>query len=118
VPTLPGWAGGFETVFDAHFSVRERPDFFTGTCHQAVVLWAAFLTRGSVLPGRSGVRSRDGEQHFIYHDGVTDGLYNSYLEEILHAPTEEPARQLVKYAVDYSGRDNTSALIIEVQCPR
>jgi serine/threonine protein phosphatase PrpC len=64
------------------------------------------------------VRSRDGEQHFIYHDGVNDGLYNSYLEEILHAPTEEPARQLVKYAVDYSGRDNTSALIIEVQCPR
>ena len=58
MPTLPGWAGGFETVFDAHFSVRERPDFFTGTCHQAVVLWAAFLTRGSVLPGRSGVRSR------------------------------------------------------------
>jgi len=114
-------------IFDAHFSVRERPDFFTGTCHQAVVLWAAFLTRGSVLPGRSGVRSRDGEQHFIYHDGdrfllctdgVTDGLYNSYLEEILHAPTEEPARQLVKSAADSSGRDNTTALIIEVQCPR
>ena len=76
---------------------------------------------------KRGEIARDGEQHFIYHDGdrfllctdgVTDGLYNSYLEEILHAPTEEPARQLVKYAVDYSGRDNTSALIIEVQCPR
>jgi protein phosphatase len=51
-------------------------------------------------------------------DGVTDGPYNSYLEEILHAPTEEPARQLVKSAVDSSGRDNTTALIIEVQCPR
>ena len=70
---------------------------------------------------------RDGEHHFIHHDGdrfllcmdgVTDGLYNSYLEEILHAPTEEPARQLVKSAADSSGRDNTTALIIEVQCPR
>ena len=67
---------------------------------------------------KRGEIARDGEQHFIYYDGVTDGLYNSYLEEILHAPTEEPARQLVKYAVDYSGRDNTTALIIEVQCPR
>ncbi|NBS53521.1 MAG: serine/threonine-protein phosphatase, partial [Spartobacteria bacterium] len=51
-------------------------------------------------------------------DGVTDGLYNSHLEEILNIRAEEPARQLVKSAVEYSGRDNTTALIIEVQSPR
>jgi len=33
-------------IFDAHFSVRERPDFSAGFSHQAVVLWSAFFGAG------------------------------------------------------------------------
>ncbi len=71
-----------------------------------------------VEPQVGAIGIEPGDRFLLCTDGVTDGLYNSHLEEILHASTEEPARQLVKSAVDYSGRDNTTALIIEVQCPR
>ena len=57
-------------IFDAHFSVRERPDFSAGFSHQAVVLWSAFFDAGfSSSWAKRGEIAGDGEQHFIYHGG-------------------------------------------------
>ena len=71
-----------------------------------------------VEPQVGAIGIEPGDRFLLCTDGVTDGLYNSHLEEILNTPSEEPARQLVRFAVDYSGRDNTTALIIEVKPPR
>jgi hypothetical protein len=57
-------------IFDAHFSVRERPDFSAGFSHQAVVFWSAFFDAGfSSSWAKRGEIASDGEQHFIYHGG-------------------------------------------------
>ena len=57
-------------IFDADFSMRERPDFSAGFSHQAVVLWSAFFDAGfSSSWAKRGEIARDGEQHFIYHGG-------------------------------------------------
>ncbi len=71
-----------------------------------------------VDPQVGAISIEPGDRFLLCTDGVTDGLYNSHLEEILNTHSEEPARQLVMSAVDYSGRDNTTALIVEVQSPR
>jgi protein phosphatase len=71
-----------------------------------------------VEPQVGAIGIEPGDRFLLCTDGVTDGLYNAHLEEILNTPSEEPARQLVKSAVDYSGRDNTTALIIEVESLR
>ncbi|NBR47584.1 serine/threonine-protein phosphatase [bacterium] len=71
-----------------------------------------------VEPQVGAIGIEPGDRFLLCTDGVTDGLYNSHLEEILNIRAEEPARQLVKSAVESSGRDNTTALIIEVQPPR
>ena len=71
-----------------------------------------------VDPQVGAISIEPGDRFLLCTDGVTDGLYNSHLEEILNTHSEEPARQLVMSAVDYSGRDNTTALIVEVKQPR
>jgi protein phosphatase len=51
-------------------------------------------------------------------DGLTEGLYNHHLLEILRppapaAPDFNPAYRLVEEAVKNDGRDNTTALVIQ-----
>ena len=49
-------------IFDANFSMRERPDFSAGFSHQAVVLWSAFFDAGfSSSWAKRGEIARDGE---------------------------------------------------------
>jgi serine/threonine protein phosphatase PrpC len=46
-------------------------------------------------------------------DGLMDGLYDGQLLEILRAG-DNSAQQLVGASVKNSGRDNTTALVIQV----
>lgn len=71
-----------------------------------------------VDPQVGAVGYERGDRFLICSDGLVDGLYNHNLEDILLSPegaaTEAgPAPLLVSSAVRSSGRDNTTALVIE-----
>jgi protein phosphatase len=60
-----------------------------------------------------------GDIFLICSDGLTEGLYNHHLLDLLRSaqpgPADDnPARRLVLEAVKNDGRDNTTALVIEV----
>lgn len=65
-----------------------------------------------VEPDIGRVACQPGDRFVICSDGLVDGLWDRRLEEL--ARNELSARALVDYAVSESGRDNTTALIIEV----
>ncbi|MBB5351886.1 protein phosphatase [Haloferula luteola] len=54
-----------------------------------------------------------GDRFLLCSDGLCDGLWDRRIDEM--ARGEFDAEQLVRYAVSESGRDNTTALLIEVQ---
>ncbi|MSU64070.1 MAG: serine/threonine-protein phosphatase [Pedosphaera sp.] len=59
-----------------------------------------------------------GDMFLICSDGLTDGLYDHRMIDVLREPASDisnPARQLVEESVAASGRDNTSALVIKVE---
>jgi protein phosphatase len=61
-----------------------------------------------------------GDLFLLCTDGVVDGLYDSHLLDLLRRPDAavaalDPARRLVQAAIERSGRDNTTALVIEVR---
>jgi len=63
-----------------------------------------------------------GDRFLLCTDGVIDGLWDHHLEEGLREPdaaaaVKDPARRLVEQAVDNSGADNATALVIEVLPP-
>jgi protein phosphatase len=67
---------------------------------------------GAVACGR-------GDVFLICSDGLTDGLYDGQITEILRdtgagAPMPRVADRLVAASVKASGRDNTTALVVEV----
>jgi protein phosphatase len=71
-----------------------------------------------VDPQLGAVGFERGDRFLLCTDGVTDGLYDSHIEEILRAPSppddaSTPAQRLVQIAVTESGRDNATALIVE-----
>ena len=65
-----------------------------------------------------------GDQFLLCSDGLVDGLYDAHLMDLMGSErgsrTEEEGlgRQLVETAVSASGRDNTTALVIEVRGAR
>lgn len=63
--------------------------------------------------GKVGYTS--GDLFLICSDGLTDGLYNARLEEILRSkePGWNPAKSLVDAALELAARDNITALVIE-----
>jgi PPM family protein phosphatase len=71
-----------------------------------------------VDPQLGAVAFEPGDRFLLCTDGITDGLYDGQLAELLRSPSEaeaeaNPAQRLVKAAVTHSGRDNTTALVIE-----
>lgn len=71
-----------------------------------------------VEPQVGAVAYEPGDIFLLCTDGVVDGLYDSQLTELLRSPspveaTLNPAHRLVNAAVEKSGRDNTTALVIE-----
>jgi protein phosphatase len=68
-----------------------------------------------VDPQIGAVAIEPGDRFLLCSDGLVDGLYDAQLEAHLReADSENPARQLVRTAVENSGRDNTTALVIDV----
>jgi len=55
-----------------------------------------------------------GDRILLCTDGVTDGLYDARIEEVLRELHKEPARELVRRAVEASGRDNATAMVVDV----
>lgn len=75
-----------------------------------------------VDPQVGAVAYEPGDAFLLCTDGLTEGLYNHQLTEILRAPAGDfglpesggMARRLVETAVGNDGRDNTTALVIRV----
>jgi PPM family protein phosphatase len=60
-----------------------------------------------------------GDRFLLCTDGLTEGLYDDQLCELLRIPGPgdlhlNPATRLVKASLERSGRDNTTALVIEI----
>lgn len=72
-----------------------------------------------VEPHIGAVAHQPGDRFLICSDGLTDGLWDRQLEEYIRTPPADgkdwtPAQRLVEEAVMASGRDNTTALVVEV----
>ena len=67
-----------------------------------------------VEPQVGAVSCQTGDQFLLVTDGVTDGLWDYHLEEILRSPDPviTPAQQLINEALERSGRDNATAVVI------
>ena len=69
-----------------------------------------------VNPQVGEIPCKGGDLFLLCSDGVTDALYNDQLPKILADCPKgiSPARHLVQVAIERSGRDNTTAMIITV----
>ena len=72
-----------------------------------------------VDPQVGAVGYEPGDIFLLCTDGLVEGLYDSHLVDILRSPeslkaSANPARRLVEESVEKEGRDNTTALVIEV----
>ena len=70
-------------------------------------------------PHIGAVSCLPGDRFLICSDGLTDGLWDKRVEEMLRSeiPLHDLARTLVEESVAESGRDNTTAVVIEVGTP-
>ena len=72
-----------------------------------------------IEPHLGAVGFREGDRFLICSDGLIDGLWDRRIEEMLRTPTTpadsgSTAQRLVEEAVQTSGRDNTTAVVIEI----
>ena len=69
-------------------------------------------------PQTGSVACERGDTFLICSDGLTEGLYDHYLVDILQAAAADekinPAELLVNESLKNDGRDNTTAMIIQV----
>jgi protein phosphatase len=72
-----------------------------------------------VDPQLGAVGLEVGDRFLLCSDGLTDGLFDAQCEELVRDPGRaardgNSARRLVQAAVEQSGRDNTTALVVEI----
>jgi protein phosphatase len=72
-----------------------------------------------VEPQVGAVASERGDIFLLCTDGLVEGLYDSQMAELLREPPAakaipHPAQLLVDISVNNSGRDNTTALVVQV----
>jgi protein phosphatase len=72
-----------------------------------------------IEPHTGAVAYRPGDRFLICSDGLNEGLWDRQLDELIRTPPpkladQTPAQRLVEEAVQTSGRDNTTAVVIEV----
>ena len=70
-------------------------------------------------PHLGAVAHHPGDRFLLCSDGVTDGLWNRELDELIRTPPTElakkpPAQRIVESAVAQSGRDNSTAVVVEI----
>lgn len=59
-----------------------------------------------------------GDRFLICSDGLTEDLWDRHLDEIIRTPGSEPmAQRLISAALERSGKDNITTLVIEVLSP-
>ena len=70
-----------------------------------------------IEPQIGAVSCQAGDRFLLVTDGVTDGLWDHHLEEILRQPDAviTPAQQLINEALERSGRDNSTAVVVEME---
>lgn len=71
-----------------------------------------------VDPQVGSVGFESGDQFLICSDGLTEGLHGHQVVDLLRSAgsqSQNPAKILVEASVEQDGRDNTTALVIEVQ---
>jgi serine/threonine protein phosphatase PrpC len=73
-----------------------------------------------VDPQVGAVACEPGDTFLLCTDGLYEGLYDSNLYELLrhpdvHAASLPPARRLVEASLERAGKDNTTAVVIEMQ---
>lgn len=69
-----------------------------------------------VEPQVGAVGCEPGDRFLLCTDGLVDGLWDRRLDELIRTqPTAEIARLLVDESVAVSGRDNTTALVVEIR---
>ena len=73
-------------------------------------------------PHIGAVAHRPGDRFLVCSDGLIDGLWDKHIEEMLRAPypaASEPslAKRMVDESVHNSGRDNTTAVVVEIGPP-
>ena len=94
-----------------------RSDPRRSALHQALGAGNQFIE-----PQLGAVGHRPGDRFIICSDGVVDGLWDRELHEIARsAPGDSGdslAKRLVTTAVQNSGRDNTTAIVVEVLPPK
>jgi protein phosphatase len=71
-----------------------------------------------VDPQVGSVGLEAGDRFLICSDGLTEGLFDEHLAQLMQDPPEPekqllPAIRLVKSSVERSGRDNTTAVVME-----
>ena len=72
-----------------------------------------------VDPQVGAVTYEPGDTFLLCTDGVIEGLYDSQLADLLRSPcpaeaSQNPAHRLVEASLEKAGRDNTTAIVIEV----
>jgi protein phosphatase len=69
-----------------------------------------------VDPQLAAVGCERGDIFLICSDGLTEGLYEHQLADMLRSKEKDynPAKTLVESAVKNDGRDNTTAMVIEI----
>jgi protein phosphatase len=75
-----------------------------------------------IEPQIGAVGYRPGDRFLICSDGLSDGLWDRQLDEIVRAPapaspSSSIAQRLVEESVQSSGRDNTTAVVVEISGP-
>lgn len=75
-------------------------------------------------PHIGAVGHRPGDRFLICSDGLIDGLWDRQIEELLRAappprsnPAKSHAQRLVEESLEHSGRDNITAVVIELATP-
>lgn len=73
-----------------------------------------------VDPHIGAVAYRPGDRFVFCSDGLIDGLWDRQIEELIRTPPAEraahtPAQSLVEEGVARSGRDNTTAVVVEIR---
>ncbi len=75
-----------------------------------------------IEPQVGAISHRPGDRFLLCSDGVIDGLWDRALEDLIRAPGPDRLHQpaafrLVEEALENSGRDNLTALVVEVAPP-
>jgi protein phosphatase len=75
-----------------------------------------------VEPHLGAIAHAVGDRFLICSDGLIDGLWDRHIDEIVRTPPpadneQSPAQRLVEAAVQNSGRDNATAVLVEITPP-